>query len=386
MEPWISEAITINGDLSYIIKRGEINQKYVDIEITAYSDRWSNFDALIEFREREGAEWRSDIQILFSTANSLDKNRLRDLICASNGGLNLIRWDYRRNGLRYGQNPDIRLKILPRYVNFSHSSVASVVSENSGINQCQYLGSQSHQKPINLNNTGQYLTLQTDAVNLFSDLAGTALQTYSGLNNPSFAIQIFNGNYFIADKENNQVLEVSEDFTTLIDTIPVTEPIFLDYLEDTDTLLVTSSGGTISEFVRGSFILVWTSSTTFGELTSATYSKKDFNRIVTSDTIDNKIRIINKLSGAVTEHNGFQNYNGDSDSFVNPYLAIEFSDGSITVVEKNGRKINSEEFISSSSSSIDSSSTSSQTSSSLSSSSISSVSNSSSISSSSSSS
>ena len=370
MEPWTTDAITINGDLSYALKRGEINNRYVDIEIAAFSDRWSCFDTLIEFREREGAEWRSDMQILYSTANSVDKNRLRNLLCAPKGSLNLIRWDYRRNGLKYGQKPDIRLKILPKYLNFSTSSYAHIFSKNSGINESEFVDSSTRFQPINLNQSGQIIGLKSDKLSIFNSFAEGDIYTYSGLSYPSFAIQILNGNYFIADTGNNEVVEVSEDLSTLIGTISVADPIFLDYLEGSDTLLVTTSGGTIYEYIRGSFILVWTSTTSFGDLKSATYSKKDSNRIITTDQSDNKIRIINKTTGNVEQiHSGFFNDKGDKDSFVQPNMAIEFEDGSITVVERKGRVATFEEFVSSSSSSLDSSSTSSMTSSSLSSSS-----------------
>jgi len=369
METWITESITINGDLSYALRRGEINTNYVDIEVVAYSDRWNNFDALIEFREREGGEWRSDMQISFSTANSIDKNRLRNLACASNGGLNLIRWKYPQNGLKYGQKPDIRLKILPRYLNFSTSSISFMMSENSGINFSKFIDASTWVQPINLNQSGQTIALTSDSVRIYNDLSSSYIYEYSGLSNPSFSIQINDGSYFIADTDNNQVLEVSEDFTSVINTIAVTSPVFLDYIEDNDTLLVTSSGGTIYEYVRGSFILVWTSTTSFGELSTATYSKKDFNRIVTCDSQNNQVRIIDRITNLTTTHFGFSNFVGETDSFIKPHIAVEFEDGSLTVVERIGRVATFEQFTSSSSSSLDSSSESSMTSSSLSSSS-----------------
>jgi hypothetical protein len=310
------------------------------------------------------------MQILYSTANSLDKNRLRNLLCAPKGSLNLIRWDYRKNGLKYGENPDIRLKILPKYLNFSTSSVAKMMSKTGGVNEAEFIDSSTSIQPININQSGQIIGLRSDSIVIKEELSGSEIYSYTGLSNPSFAIQILNGNYFIANTNNDEVLEVSEDMSTLIDTISVSSPIFLDYLEDSDTLLVTTSGGTIYEYVRGSFILVWTSSTSFGDLKSATYSRKDVNRIVTADELENKIRVINKSTGSVVAiYSGFQNENGETDSFINPNMAIEFEDGSIAVIEKNGRVSDFETYTSSSSSSMDSSSTSSMTSSSLSSSS-----------------
>ena len=61
----------------------------------------------------------------------------------------------------------------------------------------------------------------------------------------------------------DQVIEVDEDMTVILNTISVIEPIFLDYIEDIDTLLVTSNNGTIYEYSRGSFILIWSSTTIF---------------------------------------------------------------------------------------------------------------------------
>ena len=360
MEPWTSDAITINGDLSYAIKRGEINNSYVDIEIVAYSDRWSNFDAEIEFRERDGESWKDDMQIMFSTANTIDKNRLRGLSCSSTGGLNLIRWRYSKNGIKYGKSSQVRVKILPKYINFSTSNASWIISNNSGINTSEFLDSSSKLKPININQSGKILALTSNSIQLHESLSSPAIYTYSGLSNPSFAMQILNGNYFIADTNNNLVLEISEDFGSLIDSFSVSSPIFLDYLEEIDTLLVTSSTGTIYEYIRGSFNLVWTSSTSFNNLTSATYSKKDFNRIIASDIGDNSIKVIDRANDLIQPYYGFLYSNGESDSFVNPHIAIELEDGLIIVVEKSGRRTTFEEYVSSSSSSIDSSSTSSE--------------------------
>ena len=166
-----TETITINGDLSYTIKRAEINQAYVDIEVIAYSDRWEYFDAVIEFREKEGAEWRSDMQILYSTANSIDKNRLRDLKCSSNGGLNLIRWEYPKNNLKYGKKTDIRISVLPRYLNFSTSGLSSIVSENSGINTAKFIDSSKRESQININQSKQLIVLTDDSVKIYNNLS-----------------------------------------------------------------------------------------------------------------------------------------------------------------------------------------------------------------------
>ena len=370
MEPWIEDALIINGDLSYSFNVGTVNDTYIDIEIIAYSNRWDNFDALIEYRDYSGKEWKSDIQTLFSTANSIDNNVFRNLACSSTGGLNTIRWDYRANNLKYGETPEIKIKILPQYISFSTSKSSNLISKNSGINYSSFISSDDRRKPINLNNDGDYMVLDTTEVRIYEDLSTYPIYTISGLDHPSFGIQKNDGNYFIADTGNNRVLEVDETLTSTINTIAVSSPLFLDYIEDNNNLLVTSSSGIIYEYTGDSFSLSWTSSESFLSLSSATYSKKDSNRIIASDLSDNKVKIINKINDNLeNSFYGFSDKNESTDLFNAPYISTELEDGTLVVVEKRGKVVNFETFYSSSSSSIDSSSTSSMTSSSLSSSS-----------------
>jgi len=84
--------------------------------------------------------------------------------------------------------------------------------------------------PVNINQTEQYICLDsTGGIQIRNTLSSSPTYTLAGLTNPSFALQILNNNYFIADQGNNQVLEVSEDLATTVNTIAVTTPIFLDY-------------------------------------------------------------------------------------------------------------------------------------------------------------
>ena len=69
----------------------------------------------------------------------------------------------------------------------------------------------------------------------------------------------------VGDKEPLKK-EVKSDLTTTLNTIVVTEPIFLDYNENSDTLLVTSDNNTIYEYAGEAFNLVWTSTNVFSNL------------------------------------------------------------------------------------------------------------------------
>jgi hypothetical protein len=384
MEDWSTNSLLVSGDLSYSFKLGTINNNYIDIEITAYSSKWSNFDAEIQYRRYNGDEWRSDIQILFSTANSVDNNILRKLSCSSTGGLNTVRWDYKSNNLNYGETPEIKIKVLPQYRSFSTSKSCNVISKNSGINYASFIDSSKTVIPTNTNNAGNIIAFTATQARIYSGLNSSPTYSLSGLDYPSFGIQKNNGNYFIADTNNDRVLEVDETLSSTINTISVTSPIFLDYIEDNDNLLVTSSGGTIHEYTGSSYTLSWTSTESFTALKSATYSKKDSNRVIASDSSENKVKIINKLTDNLEKtFSGFYDKNDNSEIFNLPHISKELEDGKIIVIEQRGKSINFETFTSSSSSSVDSSSTSSMTSSSMSSSSSSSVDSSSSSSSSS---
>jgi hypothetical protein len=366
---WTENTILINGEIDYSLSKGEINQNYVDIEIIGYSKKWDSFDASIEYKRYSGDQWHKNMEIIFSTANTIDKNRLRDLTCSENGGLNLVRWNYRKNGLRYGQNPDVRIRVLPKFINFSKSPLSYIISKNSGINNSEFIGFSQQNMPINLNKNGQIIALSNSEIKIYDQINGTPEYTYGGLSNPKFALQINNKNYIIADTNNNRVLELDETFSTVINSISISEPIFIDFNEINNSKIVTTLSGVIYEYSENNTTPVWTSSLLFNNLYSATYSKKDFNRIVASDIGDEKVTIIDRNLSKTYTYYGFENNREQKDNFIKPHIAVEFEDGNIAIVEKNGRIADFEEFQSSSSSSIDSSSSSSLTSSSLSSSS-----------------
>lgn len=367
MENWINESTIINGDLSYSIKKGDINTRYVDIELICYSSKWSKFDCSFEFRE-EGEEWRTDASILYSTANSVYNNKLMNLECSSSGVLNLIRWEYSKNNLEYGKSIEIRLNILPRYLIVSSSGVSNIVSENSGIKCSEFIDSISNITPIKKNNDGYFIALSYNAIKIYSNLSSSPIKTYTGLSAPRFATQINNGNYLIANTGVNTIVELNETLTSLINFFSVGSPVYIDYKEESDTMLITSSSGTIYEYSRETYDLLWTSSYSFTQLSTATYSKVGSHRIIATD-FSGKVVIFDRNKNSITEFDGFSDKNNNTDSFINPYIAIEFENYSIGIIEGKRRNIEFDSFESSSSSSQDSSSSSSMSSSSLSSSS-----------------
>jgi hypothetical protein len=203
--------------------------------------------------------------------------------------------------------------------------------------------------------------------------------SYSGTSSPLYAIQKYDDKYIIADTGNSRIIELDSELLAILETYSVDSPQFIDYSEENETLLITSrnidaiyeiswSSGTVGT-------LYWTSGITLSDPSCATYSKNNVNKIIISDTGNNRIIIYDKdLDSYVirTECTFRSDYtlNDQIIELYKPFRAYQLYDDQICIVEEIGKPLffdfdssssssSSEEYSSSSSSYDDSSSSSS---------------------------
>jgi hypothetical protein len=220
---------------------------------------------------------------------------------------------------------------------------------------------------IGKDNDGRYMCLTGSTFYILDSLTGTAIYTYSGLSNPSFAININNGNYIICDYGNDEVLELDATLTTVERTYTTANlsPVFVDFLEDNETLLITSES--LNQIIEVSWsdmsavTQLWTSTCTLNSPQCATYKQDSANEIVIANTNGNEVVQYNKATDSYTF---LEHYKLSEDDvslvheisrFSKPYRVYQYKNGNICVVERQGITAGWETLESSSSSSSSSS-------------------------------
>ena len=340
----ISPLLTIlNGEISYFIRKSNLTKTEVDIQLTASSMRWNNFDVEFEYRNNDEEEWKSDAILSFTTGNSIVGNRIYGLKASKTGYTNLLRWNFEKNALTYGVSIQLRIKILPRIRNFGYSVINSAITETWGENGADLIAFSRSKKCVGINRTGQYICLTSSSVQIFnsmdySDMVPT--YSYSSLNNPSHVIQIDNGNYIVADYGNNRVIEIDETLSTLINSYSISTPVFVDYDNINSLTLITSSGlNSIREVSLDLSYISWSSSSSILNPQSATYSFDNKNEVVISDLGNNRVVIENKTTSYSEIKTGYKVSHDSLNeiSFYHPYRSYKFNDDSVVVIEKDGK-------------------------------------------------
>lgn len=371
---WLKLGTTISGDISFSFSRGEVYSDSVDFLIVGYSSKWTEFDLSFKYRESENDEWREDAIIVSSQSLYVNQNNLIGLSASNNGQSNIFRWKFLENNIFYGKGIQVEFKILPRLLSFSSSGSFNIVSQTYGDNKVNLQDSSKTKKCIGSDKLGRYICSNDNSVEIFDFLSDTIpVVTFAGVSGSKNVIQKESGEYIIADYGNNLVFEISETLV-VSKSYSVPSPIYLDFQEDNETLLICSETNKavyeISWSELDSSTLLWQSDIRVTDPISAKYGYSDADTIVITDS--NKVWLYNKISGfykSISEYKMASNCGaGGAFSFYNPYRSFLLTDGRICIVEKNGCPINFETFesssSSSSSSSIDSSSSSSSSSSS----------------------
>ena len=155
-------------------------------------------------------------------------------------------------------------------------------------------------------------------------------------------------------------MEFNSTLTSILNTHTVASPQFIDYSEDTETLLVTSrSPDAVYEIEWGSGglgTILWTSTISLNDPSCATYSQKGVNKMVISDTGNNRIVLYNRTTNQYTarENCTFRSdLVGENEviPLYRPFRSYQLYDDQICVVEERGQLINFDTMFSSSSSS-----------------------------------
>ena len=182
---------------------------------------------------------------------------------------------------------------------------------------------------------------------------------FSGVSNPEHAITINSGRYIIADTGNNRIIELDSTLTSIMKNYSIGDPVFVDYSEENETLLITSRTLNIIREVTWSDIdygtLIWQSTMSMNGPQCATYKDDDTNYLVIADTGNNRIITYDRINDyySAMDHyliNGVPAIDEIS-NFYRPYRVFWFRNGHIDVVEGSGIPIDFHTIESSSSSS-----------------------------------
>ena len=204
-------------------------------------------------------------------------------------------------------------------------------------------------------------------------MSGSEIYAYRGVSNPNYALQINSGNYLVSDYGNDRIIELNTAYPSPVKEYAINDPVFFDYSEENETLLVTSESlNTIYEISWSDLDfgrIIWQSTCSLDAPQCATYKQNDMTRIVIADTGNNRVIKCNRNESSYQSVSYYKLNEDDTgtvheiSSFYMPYRVYEYLNGNICVVEKEGRTLGftaiESSSSSSSSSSIDSSSSSS---------------------------
>lgn len=357
MSNWKIISGHLQGDITYSLQKTLVTPDYIDFELTAFGEKWNNFDIAFEYRYDEREMWMEDAVITQTTAKYLRGNKLYGLSASKDGVVHTIRWKYSENNLLYGTIPQIKIRFLPRLRVFGSTGTYNSISSVYGDSLID-LDKISTRKCIGIDNSGRYMCVSSTAFYIMEDLAGSILYTYA-LNNPNFAIQINSGNYIISDYGNNLVVELDSSLVFVRNFGSGAGVVYFDYSEENETLLVTSNLGTVKEYTWSAYSygdLLWTLPCSLNNPQSATYKQDDVTKIIIADMDNNRIVKYDRNSNLCSYLYNYRLNDADIGPFeianyYNPFRAFWYKGGEIGVVEKEGRELNWQTLESSSSSS-----------------------------------
>lgn len=359
---WNSISGIVQGDITYSLRTISLSDSSADFSLIAYSEKWEKFDISFEYRAKKEDEWRKDAFLTMSNANKIAGNKIMGLDATKYGAINVLRWDYARNAITYGENIEVRIVILPRFRQFSTSGTSNIVSQIYGKNWADVDGA-SNVKVLNTNNDGQYICKVNSCVYIKDSLNEDATYSSCIFTDVTHAIHLPNRNYLVSDVGASELVEMNETLSSVVRTFAISNVAFFDYHERNETILVTrKNSNTIEEYTWGEDSYgesIWSSSSipslilAFPE--SASYKVGDANSIVIADSGKNRIALVDRTSDSINYVSKFRFYEDESSgnemlNFHNPFRVF-WIDDNIYIVEKEGKVLTFETAMSSSSSS-----------------------------------
>ena len=166
---WTTISGHLQGDVSYSLRKSVVTDTYVDIELTAFSEKWQEFDLALEYRKDERQAWQTNASITQTTANYLDGNKLFGFTASKDGEVHLIRWQYSDNSYLFSQSAQIRLRPLPRIRTFSQANSNHPIVELYSKGRVNFIG-QSRHDCIGIDNNGNYMCVGSDVFYIIESL------------------------------------------------------------------------------------------------------------------------------------------------------------------------------------------------------------------------
>lgn len=328
--------INFQGDVSLASRVSNIGKSQIDIEVGLYSGKWDAIDIRCLYRHDNSSPWKNDTKIHCDTAINIQGNRLYGLESNRNGVEHAIRWNYLEN-VKGFSNPQIKFEIIPKTLCISDNTYIwisgnwrSVIAKSSG--NITFSEPDTHINVIGIDNNGNYI---------YHDLAIIFLGDFmfSGVILPLHAMQNHNRRYIVCDTGNDRVLEI--DSGILLSQISVNDPVFSDYDNANNRVLITSrSDNKIYEYSFSSpFEILWESDISLNSPSSATYSKYNGN-ILIANTDDNNIVLYNRTEDTYKIIDHIENkLGGNTMPIRNCLIACQIYPSQIIFAEKSGQSI-----------------------------------------------
>lgn len=340
---WSTISTIVNGDISYVLKQTNLTNTSVDLILTAYSLKWTEFDIAMDYRLSNLDEWLTDASLTFTTANQIIKNRVYGLIASQYGTDNTIRWQFSDNNISFGTSPQLQFQLVPRFRNFSSSIMGNIVTDLYSDHNVNWIGNSTTNRFVGLNKTGQYMCVSNKLFYILDTITSPApVYSYSTVLNPLHAIQTDSGNYVIADYGHNRVVEVTPTLSAMVNTYSISTPVFIDYDNNTSSCLITSQNlNIIREVSLDLSTTIWQSVVSLNAPSCATYAKGNVGEIVVCDTGNKRVIVIDRIYATTTTYTGGKMTSAGNQEipFYLPFRAYKTIDDKLYIAEKSGEVI-----------------------------------------------
>lgn len=167
----------VQGDISYNLRKVLVTPVYVEFEMTAFGEKWQEFDIAFEYRLNDRSEWLEDAVIIETTADYLRGNKIYGLRSSKDGEVNTILWKYSDNNLFYGSVPQIRLRVLPRIRLFGNTSSNYTIVEAYGDSLLNLDGISGY-NIVGLDQSGRYMGVEDSVFYVMDDLESSSSSSF----------------------------------------------------------------------------------------------------------------------------------------------------------------------------------------------------------------
>lgn len=180
---WTTISGYLQGDISYNLRKVLVTSVYAEFELTAFGERWEEFDIAFEYRLDERDNWLEDAVISETSAKYLRGNKLYGLAAAKYGEVNTIIWKYSDNNLIYGSVPQIRLRVLPRIRVFgnTNSNYTTVSVYGDSLLNLEGL---SEYNIIGIDQSGMHMGIGSNVFYIMDDLGSESSSSSSSSSSP----------------------------------------------------------------------------------------------------------------------------------------------------------------------------------------------------------